>query len=340
VNAHAEEHGSRGDPVGALRLPQSLSTCRAMTDPWAPPPQRPAQPWTNVPPSTSPQPWAAQPWTSTPPSTSPPPWIAPQPGLTGPPPPGQPQIWGPPPPKPRHTGLIVGSCIGLVVALLVGVTAVRAFLAVSNERHIAGSPGYSTFTGPAGKPFPVGRPWGKVCQPIRFTVEEHVPDDVYAQVVSVVNGARAYGLDVTLEDRSFMWHLDSLYYPPGTTSADVQRVGIFVNNGPAPLLSNGKPEHVDLGYDTSRDPDGQHEDMIDAQGTLQMATLTGDPAGQRRAVRYIIALTQGVSGSNLRFSGLRNGSTQDNFSLADLAAMKHMSGCADAPAAVVEHIPT
>jgi hypothetical protein len=249
--------------------------------------------------------------------------------------------WGPVPPPPRRTGLIVGISIVVAVVLAIGAVSVRGFVVtVMHGRDIAGSPGYSTFTGPEGKPFPVGRPWGKACEPIRFTVEEHVPDDVYAQIVTAVNAARAYGLDVTLEDRSFMWHPDSLYYPPGTTSDDVERVGIFVNNGPAPMLSNGKPEHVDLSWDASLDPDGRHEDLTDAQGTLQMATLTGDPAGQRRAVRYIIALTQGVSGSNVDFSSLKSGNTQDNFSLPDLAAMKHMSGCGDAPAAVVEHIPT
>jgi hypothetical protein len=226
------------------------------------------------------------------------------------------------------------------VALLVGVGGVRAFLAVTHGRDIAGAPGYSTFTGPKGMPFPVGRPWGRACQPIRFTVEEHVPDDVYAQVVSVVNEARADGLDVTIEDRSFLWHLDSLYYPPGMTSDDVQRVGIFVNNGSPTLLRNGQPGHVNFGWDATPDPDGRHEDMTDAQGTLQMAMLAGDAVGQRRSVRDIIGLTQGIAGSTLSDSELKSGATRDSFSLADLAAMKHMSGCGDAPAAVVEHIPT
>jgi hypothetical protein len=246
--------------------------------------------------------------------------------------------WSPLPPKPRRTGLIVGICIAVAVVLGIGAVSVGGFVnAVVNGRHIAGSPGYSTFTGPEGKPFPVGRPWGKACQPIRFTVEEHVPDDVYAQVVSVVDEARADGLDVTLEDRSFTWNLDSLYYPPGTTSDDVQRVGIFVNNGTPFMSSDGHPAHVDLGWDASPDPDGRHEDLTEPQGTLQMAVLTGDAVGQRRAVRDIIALTQGVSGSTLSDSDLRNGATRDSFSPDDLAAMKNMSGCGDAPAAVVEH---
>jgi hypothetical protein len=310
-----------------------------MTDPWS------APPWTNTPaptpPPTTPPPWAAPtPWTAAPPWNAAPQWNAAPAWNAAPPTAGPAMYWGPAPPTPRRTGPIIGICVALTVVLAVGTVGVQAFVAASHARNIAGSPGYSTFTGPSGKPFPVGRPWGKACQPIRFTVDGQVPDDVYQQIAGMVDVARLAGLDVTIEDRSFMWHPDSLYYPPGTTSADVQRVGIFVSNGPAPLLSNGQPEHVDLRYDTSRDPDGQHEDMVAAQGTLQMATLTGDPAGQRLAMRYIIALTQGVSGSSLRYSGLRNGSTQENFSLADVAAMKHMSGCGDAPDAVVEHIST
>ena len=274
-------------------------------------------------------PWAAPPWTTLPPST------------TGPRPPGPPMYWNPVPPKPRRTGLIVGVCIGVAVLLAIGAVSVRGFVvAVIHGRDIAGSPGYSTFTGPAGKPFPVGRPWGKACQPIRFTVEEHVPDDVYAQIVSVVNEARADGLDVTMEDRSFMWNLDSLYYPPGTTSDDAQRVGIFVNNGSPFMSSDGQPAHVDLGWDATLDPDGRHEDLTSAQGTLQMAVLAGDVVGQRRAVRDLIALTLGVAASTQSDSDLRNGATRDSFSPADIAAMKHMSGCGDAPAAVVENTPT
>jgi hypothetical protein len=246
----------------------------------------------------------------------------------------------PVPPKRRGTGVTVAISIGVAVLMLLGVVGVRAVIVTVTHGHdIAGSPGYAGFTGPTGKSFTVGRPYGQACQPIRFTVEEHVPDAVYAQVVSVVNEARADGLDVTLEDRSFAWKPDSLYYPPGATSAGVLRVGIFVNNGVAPVLSNGQPEHVNLGYDASPDADGKHDDLVGPQGTLQMETLAGDVVGQRRAVREIIALTQGIAGSNRSDTGLGSASTRDSFSPSDIAAMKNMSGCGDAPASIVEHSP-
>lgn len=249
--------------------------------------------------------------------------------------------WGQP--KPRRTGLIVGVCAGAVVLLFVGILVVPAVL-VGKQNHVAqnvsvGTGAYGTFDGPTGKPFPTGRPWGVACQPVRLTVEEHVPDDVYAQVVTVVKEARADGIDVTMEDRSFTWSTGSLYYPTGMTADNVQRVGVFVHSGAAVVTSNGQPEHVKLGWDATLDADGQHEDMTDAQGELQMTILAGDAVGQRRAVREIIALAQGVSGTNDSGSGLGPGSTHDGFSAADISAMKEMSGCGNAPASVVEHSP-
>ncbi|HZV25840.1 MAG TPA: hypothetical protein VFG00_06090 [Acidothermaceae bacterium] len=246
----------------------------------------------------------------------------------------------PSPPKRRRTGLIAGISVSVVVLALLGFVGARAFLAAATHgRDIAGAPGYVTFSGPTGNSFPVGRPFGHACQPIRFTVEEHVTDAVYAQVVSVVNEARADGLDVTLEDRTFAWKPDSLYYPAGTTSAGVLRVGIFANTGAPNMLSNGQPAHVILGYDASPDADGKHDDMVGPQGTLQMETLAGDVVGQRRAVREIIALTQGVAGSTRSDTGLGSASTRDSFSPTDIAAMKNMSGCGNAPTTVVEHTP-
>jgi hypothetical protein len=279
-----------------------------VTDYWAPPPSPQPLPWTNSLPTSAP-----------------------------------PQYWSPVPPKRSRTGLIVGVCAGAVALLVVGVLVVPALL-VRNQTHVAQSESaslgaYTTFDGPTGKPFPTGRPWGVACQPVRLTVEEHVPDDVYAQVVTVVKEARADGINVTVEDRTFSWNTGSLYYPAGMTPDNVQRVGIFVNNGAPDVTSDGQPEHVKLGWDATLDADGQHEDMTDAQGELQMANLTGDAVGQRRAVREVIALTQGVSGTNDSGSGLGPGSTHDGFSAADIGAMKQMSGCGDAPASVVEHSP-
>ena len=235
---------------------------------------------------------------------------------------------------------LVFGALGLVavalVALLIFPSAVLGALNSVGRPprpRVAGAADYTTFTGPLGRPLPAGRPWGRVCQPIRFTVEQSVPDDIYTNLVAVVGAARKGGLDVTLEDRSFMWTPASLYYPPGTTSADVVRVPVFADSAPHPRLSNGQPERLRLGYDAKPDPDGRHEDLTSAQGQLRLAALNGDGQRERTALRQIVALTQGIDRARSSDSGLFTGTSRDGFSDADLAALRQMSGCETPPPA-------
>jgi hypothetical protein len=192
---------------------------------------------------------------------------------------------------------------------------------------IPGAPGYSTFTGPRGKPLAVGRPWGEPCQPIRFTVEEHVPDWVYAQVATVIAEARSDGIDVTVETRRFMWSPASLYYVKGQSPASTERVGIFARDELPPQLLNGKLEHINLGWDARLDRDGRHEDLTLAQGDLWMQVLDGHPKAVRRAIRQLVAMTQGIIRTSRQDSGIASGTNIDRFTPADIAAMKQMSGC-------------
>jgi hypothetical protein len=192
---------------------------------------------------------------------------------------------------------------------------------------IPGAPGYSTFTGPHGKPLAAGRPWGEPCQPIRFTVEEHVPDWVYAQVAAVTDEARGDGIDVTLETRQFMWSPASLYYLNGQSPASTVRVAIFAHDESPPQLANGQPEHVNLGWDARLDPDGRHEDLTLAQGDLWMQVLDGHPQAVRRSMRQLVAMTQGIIRTSRQDSAIAEGTNIDHFTPADIAAMKRMSGC-------------
>ena len=193
---------------------------------------------------------------------------------------------------------------------------------------IPGAPGYSTFTGPLGKPLPVGRPWGRPCQPVRFAVEEHVPDWVYDQVDAVVTAARRDGIDVALETRQFFWSPGTLYYMDGQTTASTVRIGIFADDGTPPELSNGQPEHIGFGWDAILDPDGHNEDLTQADGMLWMQTLGANAKAVRRSVRQLIAMTQGIMSTSRRSSGIARDSNIDRFTTADIAAMDRMSGCA------------
>ena len=230
------------------------------------------------------------------------------------------------PARRRHRVLAV--TLGILLPAAIVVTGLVVAWERQAARAIAGAPGYHRFGGPHGKLLAVGRPWGSACQPIRFTAEEHVPDWVYSQVVTVVAEARRDGLDVTLEGRDFNWAPSSLYYPPGQSPSSVRRVPIFWNSGTPPTLSTGRPEHIGLGWDAQLDPDGSHEDMTYAQGILWVQSLDGQPQLVRRSVRQLVALTQGIISTSRHDSGIaNNASVYDAFSASDVAAMRLMSGC-------------
>jgi hypothetical protein len=200
---------------------------------------------------------------------------------------------------------------------------------------IPGAAGYHTVTGPHGKPLAVGRPWGQACQPVRFAVEEHAPDWVYTQVAAVVAEARRDGLNVTLETRDFRWTPTSLYYPPGLRSVTVPRVAVFAHTEKPPQRSDGKPENIRLGWDAKVDADGRHEDLTGVDADFWMQTLNGQPQAVRRSMRQLVAMTQGIGRATRDDSGIARDTSLDRFSSADVAAMRLMSGCGDAAAAVV-----
>jgi hypothetical protein len=220
--------------------------------------------------------------------------------------------------------LVVGS---------VCVFAVGLWLAVERGAHyptIAGAPGYRTYGGPHGKVLAVGRPWGVTCQPVRFTVEEHVPNWIYGQAAAVVAEARQDGIDVTIETRRFMWKPASLYYAPGQTPDTTVRVPIFVKDGTPPPRHDGSPQHINLGWDARLDDGGRHEALTDMQGILYTQSIGNDPRTARRSVRELIAMTQGIIDADRSDSAIALDSSIDRFSAADLAAMKLMSGCGNA----------
>lgn len=196
--------------------------------------------------------------------------------------------------------------------------------------EIPGAPGYGTFAGDRGDPLPVGRPWGRACQPIRLSVEDGAPDWVYSQVAAVVGEAREEGIDVTLETPQFRWYPAALYYIDGQSPRTTMRVAIFPHYQTPPQLASGHPEHVGLGWDTRLDPDGHNEDLTLAQADLWMRTINGNPEAVRKSIRYVIAMTQGVITSSLPESSIAPGGHVDHFTPADVAAMKLMSGCGNA----------
>lgn len=191
---------------------------------------------------------------------------------------------------------------------------------------IPGAPWYSTFTGPLGGPMQVGRPWGKPCQPVLVDVAADIPRPIYAEVATVIGQARAAGLDVTIINLANKWD-PGLLYPPGQTDSTVKVVNIYAATGPARTLSNGHREHIELGWNARPAPDGEHEILTQAQGSLYLSVIAGQPLVARRAARQLIALTQGIVASVAPGSGIADGTDVDRFSTADINAMQTMSGC-------------
>ncbi len=231
------------------------------------------------------------------------------------------------PARRRHQAL--ASLLSIVLPLAALGTRITIGYEHQAARAIPGAAGYYRLGGSHGKLLAVGRPWGAACQPLRFSVEPNTPDDVYAQIAGVVDEARADGLNVTLDSRQFTWLPQSLYYPPGQTTASVQRVLIDWETGQPPQLSGGNRERINLGWDSRLDPDGRHEDLSYVQGQLWMQSLTGQPQAVRRSVRQLIAMTQGVERTTRSDSGIAKGTANDKFSPNDVAAMRLMSGCGD-----------
>jgi hypothetical protein len=221
-------------------------------------------------------------------------------------------------------GVVTGAVVMVVVFTVFG----HAVGSALNNQHlpIPSAPGYSTFTGPAGKPMIVGRPWGAACQPIVFAVASDVPDSVYGQIKQVVLEANGVSVDVTLENRQLEW-IPAELYPPALTNADVRFVSIFADTKSTPTLSGGHPEHIGFGWDARLAANGTNEVITDLQATLYLKNIAGSTEIDRLATRQLIAFTQGIGASTARESGIADGSTVDKFSSGDIAAMLRMSGC-------------
>jgi Domain of unknown function (DUF4190) len=232
-------------------------------------------------------------------------------------------------------GLIVGIvelAISLVVVALVIVLAANGSFSRLGQRElsISGAPGYTTTTGDSGRTLADGSPWGRPCQPIVFQVNSKMPSEQYALIAQSVAGARALGLDVTVETQNLLWY-PALLYPAGQTNATVQVVTIFPSTATPPTLPDGHAERIGFGWDTKISPDGHHDVLTDFQATLYLGSVRGDAQATERATRQMIAYTQGVADSTSPGSSISMGNTQEAYSQQDLAAMHRMSGCTFQP---------
>lgn len=191
---------------------------------------------------------------------------------------------------------------------------------------IAGASGYTTYTGESGHALAAGRPWGSACEPVVFSAR-HLPADVYLQARTVVEEARRDGVDVAIDDNDGRWFPDELM-PPGLSDAQVRFVPVFADASSSPVLGDGRPEHVDFGWDTHQSADGRHDVLSDLQATLYLKPPRRTPFAVRHATRLLVGYAEGIGNSTAPGSGLAPDGSVDGFSAGDLAAIGRMSGCA------------
>jgi hypothetical protein len=177
-------------------------------------------------------------------------------------------------------GLIIGIVelvVSLVVVAFVVVLIANGSISGLGQRELAisGAPGFTTTTGESGRTLAEGSPWGRPCQPIVFQVNSTMPAQQYVLIEQAVEGARALGLDVTIETQNLLWY-PNLLYPAGQTNATVQLVPIFPSSATPPTLPNGHAERIGFGWDTRISPDGRHDVLTDLQATLYLDSVRGD----------------------------------------------------------------
>jgi hypothetical protein len=235
-------------------------------------------------------------------------------------------------------GMIIG-----IVELVLSLVVVSIFVALigtgslsklqDHSTAIGGAPGYWTTTGPVGLAFPEGRPWGESCQAIVFDIDDTLPGPQVILIEQAIQNARALGLDVTYAYPDNTWYPSALY-PPGQTNSSVQTVNIVPSEQwPSPVDDFGTHEHIEFGWDARVSSNGRHEVLTDVTATLFLHAVTGEPKSTKRAVRELIAFSQGVAGSSARGSAISSGNTATQFTKDDINAMQRMSGCTFHPTA-------
>jgi hypothetical protein len=235
-------------------------------------------------------------------------------------------------------GMIIG-----IVELVLSLVVVSIFVALigtgslpklqDQSTSIAGAPGYWTTTGPVGLPFPEGRPWGESCEPIVFDIDDTMPGPQVILIEQAIQNARALGIDVTYAYPNNMWYPSTLY-PAGQTTSSVQTVDIVPSEQwPSPIDDFGSHEHIEFSWDARVSSNGRNEVLTYLGATLFLHAVAGNSQATKRAVRELIAFSQGVAGSSATGSTISSGNTASQFSKNDISAMQRMSGCTFQPTA-------
>ena len=231
----------------------------------------------------------------------------------------------------QATGTITTTAWGTPVAIAapprpIPVTDLTVLVQERAAMAITDTPGYTTFLSSSGEAPTVGRPWGRACEPVRFAFSPAAPQAIYSQAAAAVAAARAQGIDVTLETPALTWKHNSLYYRRGQSPATAAQVTIALAAGSPPGRHGAKSTPITIHWHSAADVDGHNIDLRQVSATVWEGVIAGRPERLRRAIRRLIAFTQGVGATTVPGSGIAPHGA-DAFTTADVAAMLEMSGC-------------
>lgn len=195
----------------------------------------------------------------------------------------------------------------------------------TTSRVLAG--GYSSFTGPRGLTVTGGAPWGAPCAAVLVHIPEHAPSVLETAIRDVVAEAHRGGVNVSVATGTD-WDMTGFVRPPEVGTPPRHAV-IVLDDGEPGTTRDGSPTTVTMGWSMERAPDGASEYLTQLRARFYTQTLAGDALTERKAVRYLIGWSQGISGSSLAGSGIASlmHLAGDAFTPSDLAAMRTMSGC-------------
>ena len=222
----------------------------------------------------------------------------------------------------RGSGLVaLASILSTALIIVLAYIASPMFSSLS-ILGINGAPGYYTYTGQNNLPLQVGEPWGQPCVQVMLDAQSPpLPVTIYDQLSQVVSQAQRAGINVTISTPGGYWPYTS---PPHGIS---ESVGVNVSLVMPPNLLSGVPEHILFQYSAKDNGSGRYDEIDGMSATLYLTQLTGHPAIDRLAARQLVAFVQGVGGTIIASSGIKDGTSTDSFTSADISAMRIMSGC-------------
>lgn len=201
----------------------------------------------------------------------------------------------------------------------------------SQRRYVDPAPllaDYGSFRGPKGFPIMPGAPWGPPCEPIVVWIDPRADKAIQNGFLAAVADAASAGLNITAASPT-LGEIQSPNFRPSLGAGSVRVVHLWIHTEAPPKHADGHPFKTMLGWNAGMSPDGIHEQLTLMDEKLYTSQFRDNPKLIRTAANYLIAASQGISGSDLSGTAVAPSYDQSaaSFSSMDVEAMLAMSGC-------------